>query len=400
VDEVPWYQTLQASAFIDSYFGFNLQTPKPQQGRNRFRAYDTANGFSVAWAGLDLSYGDDTFAGTLNLRFGPSAKALAGADADSGLENVKQAYGSWTPGGAGSLVTLDLGKFDTIYGAEVAESQLNHNYTWGLLYWLGQPAFHTGLRANFDLSDQFWITALLANGWNNSVDNNIGKSFGVQFNVAVPSGDDKLFDAHLGYFTGPENVDYGVISPYCDASLGETFDPGERVCSTALPDSSVDLARDAGDANSELRHLIDLVIGVNPTPSFGLLFNVDLGFDPVRQGPLTSPVLASFETQSWWGASLSGRYQFNEQWAGALRGEVYSDPDARATAGDDPYIVNVEELMLYSLTLTVDVAPVPNLLLRWDNRLDLGSDAVFQRQVRTYETQQITSTVGLVVMTN
>ncbi len=399
-DEVPWYSKLEASAFIDTYFSFNFQTPKPQQGRNRFRAYDTANGFAVAWAGLDLSYGDDTFGGTLNLRFGPSADALAGDDADAGLQNVKQAYGSWTPGGAGSLVTLDLGKFDTIYGAEVAESQLNFNYTRGLLYWLGQPAFHTGLRANFDVSDQFWITALVANGWNNSVDNNIGKSFGIQFNAAVPGGDEKLFDAHLGYYVGPESVDYGVIPDYCDAASGQTFDPATRTCSTALDGSSVDLARDAGDANSEMRHLIDLVIGVNPTPSFGLLFNADIGFDPVRKGPLSVPDLAGFETQSWWGVSLAGRYQFSDEFAAALRAEIYSDPDGRATAGDDPYIVDVEDLMLYSVTLTLDYAPVPNLLLRWDNRIDLGSDGVFQRQVRTYEKLQATSTLGLVVMTN
>ena len=45
-----------------------------------------------------------------------------------------------SPGGKGSPITLDFGKFDTIYGAEVAESQDNINYTRGVLYWFGQPA--------------------------------------------------------------------------------------------------------------------------------------------------------------------------------------------------------------------------------------------------------------------
>ena len=39
---------------------------------------------------------------------------------------------------------LDLGKFDTPYGAEVAESHLNMNYTRGLLY-ASQPVFHTSI---------------------------------------------------------------------------------------------------------------------------------------------------------------------------------------------------------------------------------------------------------------
>ncbi len=83
--------------------------------------------------------------GTLALRFGPSAKRYNSSclaqkcDAAYGLENVKQAFASWRPGGDSSPVTLDFGKFDTIYGAEVAESQDNINYTaWGVV--LAGPA--------------------------------------------------------------------------------------------------------------------------------------------------------------------------------------------------------------------------------------------------------------------
>jgi hypothetical protein len=401
--EVPWYDKLRASAFVDTYLSFNFKMPKPQSGRNRFRAYDVSNGFGVAWAGLDLDYSGDHFGGTLNLRFGPSAGALAGADSDAGLENLKQAYATWRPGGADSRVTLDLGKFDTIYGAEVAESQLNYNYTRGVLDWLGQPAFHTGLRGNFDVADQFWVTALIANGWNNSVDNNAGKTFGVQFNVAVPAAtpeDAPVFDAHLGYLVGPEGEDYAVIEDYCTVA-GETFDPAQLDCTTRLPGASADLARDTGGSNTEgLRHLVDLVLGINPSPELSFLINADIGFENVRSGPVTGERLPGFVGQSWWGLSGAGRYQINTEWAGALRAEVYSDPDARATAGDDPYIVDVADLMLYTLTLTAEVAPVPNLVLRIDNRLDLSNEDVFQKGLRTYEGQQFTSTIGAVVTTN
>src|SRR5690606_2938601 len=151
----------------------------------------------------------------------------------------KQAYASWRPGGADGILTLDIGKFDTFVGAEVADSHLNYNYSRGLLFWLAQPYYHTGLRANLDLSEQVWLTGLVANGWNNSVDNNFGKTFGLQVNFATApaaSGGAPLFDAHLAYIVGPEQQDYAVIEDYCDrAGTGETFNPFARGCDTQYP---------------------------------------------------------------------------------------------------------------------------------------------------------------------
>ncbi|HEY1534932.1 MAG TPA: porin, partial [Polyangiaceae bacterium] len=180
-----WYDAFDVRLFADAYYSVNYNFPKPQAGGNDLiRAFDTNNGFALAWAGLDISHPADPVGGTLALRFGPSAKRYnsscltAKCDADYGLENVKQAFASWRPGGEGSAVSLDFGKFDTIYGAEVAESQDNINYTRGALYWLGQPLFHTGLRVNVELGQYVSLRALAANGWNNSVDNNAGKTFG------------------------------------------------------------------------------------------------------------------------------------------------------------------------------------------------------------------------------
>ncbi len=400
-DELAWYDQLQASAFIDGYYSHNYMTPKPQSGRNRFRRFDTTNGFALSWAGLNLAYAGAQFGGTLDLRFGPSAEVFSGsADTDAGLQYVKQAYATWRPGGADSMVTLDFGKFDTIYGAEVADSQLNFNYTRGLL-WLGQPYFHTGLRANFDLSEQFWITALVANGWNNSVDNNIGKSFGIQFNVAVPNSTDPdgapVFDAHLGYMIGPEQADNGLIVDYCSAG---TFDPEVLRCTTDNSSPSPDLQRDGGDSNTALRHFIDLIVGVNPSPEFSLVLNADLGIEDARTGPLDSNNTPGFESQMWWGVSAMGRYAFTQEWAGAARAEIYNDPDGRATVGDDRYVVNVPELTLFSATFTAEYAPVENLILKLDNRLDFANEDVMPRQVRSYESFQITSTLGVVAVTN
>jgi hypothetical protein len=399
-EAAPWYEQLNASAFVDAYFSHNYMTPKPQYGRNRFRGFDSTNGFALSWAGLDLAYAGAEFGGTLDLRFGPNAAVFSGdTDTEAGLQYVKQAYATWRPGGADSAVTLDFGKFDTIYGAEVADSHLNFNYTRGLLNWLGQPFFHTGLRANFDVSDQFWITALVANGWNNSVDNNIGKSFGLQLNLAVPNSTDPegapVFDAHVGYMIGPEQEDHGLIVNHCAPGL--TFDPTELRCTADNDSPSPDLQRDGGDSNTAFRHFIDVILGINPSPEFSMVINGDLGIEDTRTGPLDSNVTPGFKSQMWWGISAMGRYAFTSAWAGAARAELYSDPDGRATAGDDRYVVDVKELMLFSATFTAEYSPLSHLIFKLDNRLDFANEDVMPRQVRSYESIQVTSTLGVVV---
>jgi hypothetical protein len=417
--EEHWYDQMEVGAFVDAYFSLNAGFPKPESGRNRFRAYDTNNGFSLSWVGLDFSYQRERVGGTLDLRFGPTAgRATGEPDTSAGLHVVKQGFATWRPS---EVVTLDFGKFNTIYGAEAAESQLNYNYTRGLVNWLAQPVFHTGLRANFDLSPQFWITGLLVNGWNNSVDNNFGKSFGVQLSTAVQNATDAeaapIFDAHLGYLVGPEQADVGVFRNYCDVP-GETLNPRALTCDASVGEvvdangnSNSDRPVDASDGNSAgLRHLIDLVIGVNPSDTFSMLLNFDYGLENVREDDLEltqadaqpngDVTLPGFASESFWGLAAMARLQFNDEWAGALRGEVYSDPDGRASNDGDLYVFAQPDVMLYSATLTAEVVPSDGLILRLDNRLDASSEDVFPSKVRTYGSTQFTSTLGVVVTTD
>jgi hypothetical protein len=377
-------------------------TPKPQTGRNRFRSFDASNGFSLAWVGLDVRYGTPEIGGTIDLRFGPAATTLARADAQHGLANVKQAFATWRPGGHDGLVTLDFGKFDGIYGAEVANSQDNFNYTRGLLFSVAQPMFHTGLRAALDISPNFWLTALVANGWNNSLDNNAGKSFGLQASGSVDRGseDASLFDIHLGYLFGPEQQDYGSID-YC-RDVGGTFDPLLLDCVDDLPTSSSIVQRDAGDANgfAAFRHLIDLVASLNPSDKFSLLLNATLGFEGARAGSVDNQgTLAGFEGQSWWGVGLAGRYAMSSVWAAALRAEILGDKDGRMTFGD-PHVNAVEDLLLYSATATLEAAPSSHLLIRLDARLDGANKDVYPNLLRSYHGVQPTLTLGVVAKTD
>ena len=318
-----WYDAFDVKVFADAYFGVNYNAPKPQLGGNGdTRAFDTSNGFSLAWAGIDIAHPADPIGGTLALRFGPSAKRYNSVcfasngkcDASYGLENVKQAFASFRPGES-SPISFDFGKFDTIYGVEVAESQDNINYTRGVLYWLGQPAFHTGLRVNADLGSNLTLRALAVNGWNNTVDNNAGKTFGLQAIGHAPRSDGKdLVSAAIGYLGGPEQDDLGTVQ----CGVGSAFDPkSPSGCSpTTQPNAPTSGNVDRPSANGKWRHLVDFAVVAEPIESLRLLLNADFGVQRTRVAQTTA-----FQTQQWWGVMAGARYAVAQSFGVAGRGE-------------------------------------------------------------------------------
>lgn len=392
--DLPWYEGMDMRLFVDAYASANFNMPKPQSGSNAFRAYDTSNGFALSWVGFDAAYEPAPVGATLSLRFGPTANTYAASclsgdtnrapcDGDIGLQFVKQAFVSYRPGGPGSGVKLDLGKFDTIYGAEVAESQDNINYTRGLLYWLGQPLFHTGLRANWEIAPEVSVTGLAVNGINNSVDNNLGKTLGAQLTLSPI----EELNIVLGWLGGPEQDDIATID--CDA--GESYDPDLGRC---VDDPTSTEARtevvDRGGANKPeaWRHLIDLVVTFQPTPTVNLVLNADYGTEGVR----TSLEDDSTEAETWYGAMLGAEFGLSEIWSLGVRGEYYADPDGHTTG--------IEDATLASGTLTLGANLSDYLLVRLEGRGDfsLGPDdsEPFSKSVRDTATNQFTATLGVV----
>lgn len=384
----PWHEALRLRAFADAYGSINYNFPKPQRNANRFRAFDQHAGFALGWVGADVSYDPEPVGGLVQLRWGPTARRHGGPDADHGLEFIKQAFASFRPGGG--RFTFDFGKFDTIYGTEVAESQDNPTYSRGLLFWLAQPRFHTGLRATWEVSDAVALRVLAVNGWNNSVDNNVGKSFGAQIGY-TPT---RRFALRLGWFGGPEQDDTLTIT--CPA--GQAYSPDAQGCAeSADPEASVpaEYTVDRGGANelSAFRHLIDLVVTFAPVENLALSLNADYGTEK-RRDPFTTGT----ERLEWYGAALTARWALTATWALAGRGEYLHNPDIAAAERD--------ELGLVSGTLTLEAKPSDSLIIRLEQRGDLatGGDSrserqLFARRVRDETSQQLTTTLGVVVTT-
>lgn len=387
--ELPWYEALSFGAFADAYASVNYAFPKPQTGSNRYRAYETSNGFALAWVGLNVAYDPEPVGGVLQLRFGPQAQAYASAsERDAGLANVKQAYASWK---LGEAVSLDFGKFDTPHGAEVADSQLNYNYTRGALYWLAQPLYHTGLRANFTLLDELSAKAMVINGWNNSVDNNAGKTFCAHLSYA-PLEELAL---SAGWIGGPEQPDSTTI----DCPAGETFDADAGACissSAATPAQSYVVDRAGANKWKAWKHVFDLLISVTPTEDVATYLNAYYGTEGVRDATNTTN---DVDNVKFYGAALAGRLALSDVWAVAARAEYIGDPDG--------YLTTVEGGALGTGTLTLEAKPTKNLILRLEPRADVmlsaddeASKRVFQQSVRDSSKAQITTTLGVVVTTD
>jgi hypothetical protein len=390
----PWYEAFRFRVFADAYASLNANFPKPQPGSNALRALDPNNGFSLSWVGADVSYAPSPIGGTVALRVGPSAERLARTcfsqttrcDSEvEGLGLVKQAFAAWVPL---RDLELDFGKFDSVFGAEVAESQDNLNYTRGALWWLGQPKFHTGLRAAWQIVPELSATALVVNGWNNTLDNNLGKTYGVELGLRpLPE-----LDVELGWMGGPEQDDVALVS--CATGTSYSAESGTCASAPGVPAHEDRVNRGGANAPKAWRHLADLVVRYRPLEVLELVLNADYGEQGTRELVLAGTTRT--RRQEYFGTMLGARYRFDQTWAVAARGEYLGDAQGLASG--------ISGLKLATGTLTLESKPVDQFVVRLEERADFALDAtgdteIFPRNVRGLSSQQWTTTLGVVVTT-
>ncbi len=370
-----WYDHLKLGAFVDGYFSYNYNQPHPEGGSNLglggpggnlLRAYDFHNGASLHWAGVDAGFAYGEFGATVGLRFGPSTVGYNANDSFFGSQFIKQAYVTWKPLGADGPLTLDFGKYDQPFGSEVAESQLNINYTRSFLYWLGQPLHFTGLRVDYAFTPQLDLKLFAVNGWNRVVDNNAMKDFGAQFTFKPV--DQALFS--LGYMVGAEQPDTIVTTTQTAPAGG-----GPIV-------TNVTTTRDF-PANWRLRHFIDFVADITPVPPLRLLFNADYGTED----------LGGRSRAEWYGANLVVSVHLTDQFFVAPRGEIYVDDSFNFGPG--------AKRTLEEGTLTLGYQPSPNFVFKLDNRIDFINRPFFpSKTLGALNQRQYTTTLGIVATTN
>jgi hypothetical protein len=291
-----FFASTELTGFVDTYYSYNFNTPKTPCSLsagvsifNCLHAFDVAhNAFSLNLAELALEKKPttDSRAGyRIDLDYGAGAGLVAGFEPGGSTpiyKNIQQAYVSYlAPAGKGGL-RFDFGKFVTPAGFEVIESKDNWNYSRGLLFTLAIPLYHQGLRVAYSPNDKATLTGFLFNGWNNSVENNGGKSVGFQF-IGKPTS---AFAVTANYIGGPEI-------------------PGN---------------------NSDWRHLFDVVATYTVSPMVSVAANYDIGKEL---------------STKWQGIAAYLKYQPNAWFALTPRYEFFNDKDGWALIGQ-----NVQEFTL------------------------------------------------------
>ena len=332
-----FWDDFSGNAAVDMFYlaDWNAPSDPTATGSLPHRAFDFTGGFALAFAALDINYEGDDVGVTLNLRYGEGANRLIGNADNPVFATLKQAFATWRPR---EDLTLDVGQFDTIYGAEVADSWQNLNYTRGALYYLMQPFYHTGLRVGYEASETVGLTFLVVNGTNNQVDFNQSPHLGAQLSLA-PSD---AFSTALGYYTGAGSSGFGGGRPSYDGDWEHFFD--------WVVNSSIGMVNLVGNA--------DLYVG---------------GDDG---------------TDLYWGASLAAGLDVTDQFNPALRFEFLHDPD-RFISGAYDYLTTT--------TLTLDYQPMPHLIIRLDNRFEYAESKVFAASEGKMWDTWFSSVLGFVV---
>jgi len=341
---------LSVTGFVDGYYGYDFEHPQanapsvlggnPSTTLAGLRAFDSPQEqFALNMIELILDKPPDTTNSRIgyHLSFGyGNAMNVVNSTDPGGLgfaQYLKEAYGSYlAPVGKG--LQIDFGKFVTPAGAEVIESKDDWNYSRGLLFTYAIPFYHFGLRAKYVFNDKYQVSAYLVNGWNNIVDNNTGKTGGLQFGW----NRNKKWSLVQTYMVGPEE----------------------------------------NNNNSNIRQLSDTVLTYSPAGKVSLMVNYDYG---------RGDRIKAFVNPVWWtGVAGYLKYQFNDKWAYATRYEYYNDHFGFTTG--TPQHVN-------EITETFERKILGNLITRLEYRRDMSNRPSLFKDAMPVD-QQDTVEVGLI----
>ncbi len=148
------------SGSVDTYFRSNLNSPNRAADGIRAPTTSFANlpGFSLGMVNLIAGYEGEKVGFVADLVFGPrGSDAVFNSGGSSSI--VNQLYTYWKVSDA---VTLTLGNFNTFLGYEVISPTANFNYSTSYMFSYG-PFSHTGLKADFALTDEFSLALAVMN---------------------------------------------------------------------------------------------------------------------------------------------------------------------------------------------------------------------------------------------
>jgi hypothetical protein len=305
--------------------GYTYNFSNPDSGENRLRVFDhDANSFMIDLAQVVFAK-DAPMNGVgykVKLSAGETAKwihsrGLGINDGDdpskSDAFDLTEAYIDYlAPVGKG--LKLRFGKYATYFGAEVIEAKDNPNYSRSLLFNYAIPFTHTGLMAGYSFTDQLSANLHVVNGWDNTSDNNKGKTVGLSVGYAPM----EQLSMYFNTCYGPEQL----------------------------------------DNNSDKRFLFDWVATIKPMKNLSLILNVDYAKED----------MGSADDAKWYGYAAIAKYDFNDRYSIAVRGEYFNDHDGVRTGMSQT---------MKEVTITPEIRLANGIILRPEYRHDWAEEKTF-----------------------
>ncbi len=319
--EAKWYDGVTLRGFTASSFTYNFNTPA--SGENGYRIFDKKHNsfspdvFQLAVAKDAVNSGDAGFRADVITGMMPKYTASAGLFGSTNID-LLQAYASYiAPVGSG--LRFDMGKFTTHMGYELIEGcdGYNDNISRSFLFGYAIPFAHTGLRTRYAFSDAVSAMVMVANGWDNAVENNSNKTLGAQLAIAPVEG----------------------LALYGNVIHGAEFT----------------------NDNSNATTVMDFVAVWSASDMISIGANVDLGS--------AAAATATGEDAAWTGFAGYLRLNLHEQFSLALRGEMFDDTDGVRTG---------VKQKLTEITVTPEFRLAEQFVLRADLRYDMSDQKVFE----------------------
>ena len=316
-----FFRGTEVGGLVDGYYLWNSNKTSPM-----FHAFDaTHNDFDLSMAEVWLAKSpamDSPIGYKVRLNFGHATSVFTPAS-DGDYKYVEEAFGSYlAPVGKG--LQIDFGKFVTSAGAEVIEAKDDWNYSRSLLFQNAIPYFHTGIRFTYSPSDKVTLMGGVVNGWNNTIDQNTGKTVMASITLK-PTGALSIIENYIG---GPEQ---------------------------------------AAD-NADWRNLSDTVVSYTVNPMVSLMANYDYGRDTVAN-----------VSQTWQGIAGYAKIQATKMVAVIPRVEWYQDKNGFMTGTAQN---------LKDATLTLEIKPADNFMWRIEYRGDFSNKTPFVNSVGTAQSSQ------------
>jgi len=257
-----------------------------------------------------------------------------------------------------------VGKFVSILGYEVIERPANMNVTYGLL-WQQMPLYYTGVLSSYKFDDYLDAKLGVVNG--SQTDNNLSTSGAgdgcavlAALNVTAPGGNANWSNNFQYSSNNDSNSSYSY--PYV---------PTGAVASST-PTTTEDFSSGTGNvfiynswgnwapkfANERLLFAFNTLLGV-----------ANMNGDSIGNGALST---------TWYGAGAYAKYQFNDWFSLASRGECLGGSNSGSETSQSNNTRNnyYSPLSFWEYTLTAGFNVIENLLIRAEYRLDWGNNSV------------------------